>query len=80
MKFRKMIKENGLVKKPGSSWIQIGSCIHMFHARSKMHLDLIKVQEVLVTLLIEMKDEGHMLYSNLFPSDPIDDAEVVSQF
>lgn len=45
-----------------------------------MHLDFIKIQEVLVTLLIEMKDEGHMLYSDLFPSDPIDDTEVVSQF
>lgn len=58
LKLRNMIKENGLVKNPGSSWIQIDFCIHIFHARSKWHPDSINIQEVLVNLLLEMKDEG----------------------
>ncbi|KAJ4727938.1 Pentatricopeptide repeat [Melia azedarach] len=80
LKIRTMIKEKALVKKPGSSWIQVGSCIHSFHARGKMHPDFHKIQETLESLLLEMKDEGYMLDSSLFPHDPIDDADEVINF
>ncbi|KAH7521076.1 hypothetical protein JRO89_XSUnG0119900 [Xanthoceras sorbifolium] len=80
LKVRKIIKEKGLVKKPASSWIQIGSSIHVFHARERMHPDFDKIQEMLDNLLLEMKNEGYVLYSSLFSHYPIDDHDELINF
>ncbi|KAK2649851.1 hypothetical protein Ddye_017340 [Dipteronia dyeriana] len=75
LKVRNIIRETGLVKKPASSWIQIGSSIHVFHARERMHPEFDKIQEMLDNLLSEMKNEGYVLYyyPSLFSHDPIGD-------
>lgn len=65
-KVRTMIKMKGLMKEPGSSWIEIGSCIHMFLARDVIHPDFRNIQEILDVLLLDMKDEGYMTDSNIF--------------
>ena len=59
-KIRTLIKEKGLIKKPGSSWIQVGGCNHIFHASGIKHPQLNKIQEILKNLLLKMKDEGYM--------------------
>ncbi|KAK4847548.1 hypothetical protein QYF36_003226 [Acer negundo] len=56
LKVRNIIKEKGLVKKPANSWIQIGSSIHVFHARERMHPEFDKIQEMLDNLLSDMKN------------------------
>ncbi|KAK3194425.1 hypothetical protein Dsin_025735 [Dipteronia sinensis] len=75
LKIRNIIKEKGLVKTPASSWIQIGSSIHVFHARERMHPEFDKIQETLDNLLSDMKNEGFVLYyyPSLFSHDPIGD-------
>ncbi|KAL6968734.1 hypothetical protein U1Q18_034527 [Sarracenia purpurea var. burkii] len=60
-KVRTMMKEKGLIKKPGRSWIQIGGWVHIFHARDTMHPVFNKIQETLESLLFEMKNEGYIL-------------------
>ncbi|KAH6787530.1 hypothetical protein C2S52_007082 [Perilla frutescens var. hirtella] len=53
---RALIKERGLRKKPGNSWIQIGHRTHVFDARDTTHSEFEKIQEILKILLSEMKD------------------------
>lgn len=54
---RNMIKEKGLEKKPGNSWIQVGHNIHVFHATSTFPAASGEIKEILESLLLEMKDE-----------------------
>lgn len=60
LKFRTLIKEKGLVKEPGSSWIQLGSCIHKFHAGDKINPEFDRIQEILESLFFESKNKGFM--------------------
>lgn len=60
-KVRSLIKDKGLEKKPGSSWIQVGHRIFVFHATSIFHPELSKIEETLKSLLLVMKSEDHML-------------------
>lgn len=53
---RALIKEKGLRKKPGNSWIQIGQCTHVFDARDITHSEFSKIQEILEILFSQMKD------------------------
>lgn len=60
LKFRTLIKEKGLVKEPGSSWIQLGSSIHKFHAGDKINPEFDRIQEILESLFFESKNKGFM--------------------
>ncbi|TKY52395.1 Pentatricopeptide repeat-containing protein mitochondrial [Spatholobus suberectus] len=60
-KVRSMIKDKGLEKKPGSSWIQVGHHIYAFHAASAFHPAFAKIEETLNSLLLVMKSEDYML-------------------
>ncbi|XP_011079953.1 pentatricopeptide repeat-containing protein At1g06140, mitochondrial-like [Sesamum indicum] len=53
---RVLIKEKGLRKKPGKSWIQIGHCTHIFDARDTTHSEYNKIQVFLETLMSEMRE------------------------
>lgn len=68
-KVRSMMKDKGLEKKPGSSWIQVGDQIYAFHAMSTFHPAFAKIEETLDSLLLVMKSER--LYADkcevLFP-------------
>ncbi|XP_061354032.1 putative pentatricopeptide repeat-containing protein At3g01580 [Gastrolobium bilobum] len=67
-KVRSMIKDKGLEKKPGSSWIQVGHRIYVFHATSTFHPAFAKIEETLDSLLLVMKDEDCMLANPMFCS------------
>ncbi|KAI6672592.1 hypothetical protein NL676_000498 [Syzygium grande] len=56
---RAAIKEKGLSKTPGRSWIQIGFRIHTFHARGQIHPESDNIYRVLDLLLLEMKEKGY---------------------
>ncbi|KAM7277098.1 hypothetical protein ACFE04_018964 [Oxalis oulophora] len=63
---RRLMKEKGLVKKPGLSWIEIGPCIHTFHASERMHTEMNEIKDILEILLSEMKEEGYIVLDELF--------------
>ncbi|KAE9618870.1 putative tetratricopeptide-like helical domain-containing protein [Lupinus albus] len=56
-KVRRMMKDKDLEKKPGSSWVQVGHHIYVFHAKSTSHPEFVKIEETLDCLLLVMKDE-----------------------
>ncbi|XP_059640828.1 putative pentatricopeptide repeat-containing protein At3g01580 [Cornus florida] len=74
-KLRTMIKEKGLIKKPGKSWIDLGGCIHIFHARGTKHPEFNKIQETLGSLLLEMTNEGYKLVPSFLSNDLVGDGE-----
>ncbi|CAK9182321.1 unnamed protein product [Ilex paraguariensis] len=63
-KVRTMIKGKSLIKIAGRSWIQIGFGIYMFNSRDTMHPEFNKIQQILDSLLSEMKNKG--LWYTLF--------------
>ncbi|KEH43176.1 putative tetratricopeptide-like helical domain-containing protein [Medicago truncatula] len=73
-KVRSLIKDKGLEKKPGSSWIQVGHSIFVFHATSIFYPELAKIEETLDSLFLVMKNEDYILANLGFCShvnDPI---------
>lgn len=67
-RFRTLMKEKGLIKKPGKSWIQICNHTHIFKARDTSHPEFKKIIEVLEILLSEMTIEWCMLDQYIIPS------------
>ncbi|ONK63028.1 uncharacterized protein A4U43_C07F10650 [Asparagus officinalis] len=59
-KVRAVVKEKGLMKKPGISWIQIGWHVHSFLARDRSHPQFDKMCQIMVVLILDMKDEGYV--------------------
>lgn len=64
-KVRSMLKENGLTKKPGHSWIQVDREIHKFKARDTNHTKFEIISPMLENLLLEMKKEEYALEPNI---------------
>ncbi|XP_010909472.2 pentatricopeptide repeat-containing protein At3g16610-like [Elaeis guineensis] len=60
MNVRTMVKDRGLMKKPGSSWIQIGSSIHPFLARDRSLAEFDQIYDIIGILLLEMREEGYV--------------------
>ncbi|KAL9660443.1 hypothetical protein QQ045_025258 [Rhodiola kirilowii] len=56
---RDKMKDKGLRKIPGRSWIQIGDEIHTFAASDSSHSEIYVIQLTLGLLLIEMKPQRH---------------------
>ncbi|XAR61477.1 hypothetical protein NMG60_11035192 [Bertholletia excelsa] len=55
-KVRTVMKEEGMVKKPGKSWIEMGGHVHVFHARGTTHPAFHKIQDTIESLMLEMKN------------------------
>ncbi|KAL6008928.1 hypothetical protein ACLOJK_022155 [Asimina triloba] len=70
LKVRTMIKEKGLTKKSGKSWIQVGCSVHSFNARDRSHPEFNKLQITLEVLLLDMKDEGYIPGRGFSVQDP----------
>lgn len=63
-KIRAVVKERGMMKKPGSSWIQVGCHIHSFLARDRSHPEFDKMHQIMAVLILDMKDEGYVASLN----------------
>ncbi|XP_010264807.1 PREDICTED: pentatricopeptide repeat-containing protein At1g33350 [Nelumbo nucifera] len=50
-KVRKILKEQGLTKTPGCSWIEIDSQVHQFYSADKSHLQTEEIYKILQLLL-----------------------------
>lgn len=56
---RRMMKEKGLEKVAGCSWIQVGESFHSFHAGGGSHPQLNSIYKTLDCLVWEMKRKGY---------------------
>ncbi|CAN6479479.1 unnamed protein product [Victoria cruziana] len=58
-KVRWKMKERGLRKSPGCSWIEINKITHAFFVEDKSHPQAATIYEALHSLLLQMKREGY---------------------
>ena len=59
-KVRLIMKEKGINKIPGQTWIEINGELHTFLANDKSHKYSNEIQEELKTLYNEMKESGYI--------------------
>ncbi|KAH6801527.1 hypothetical protein C2S52_001991 [Perilla frutescens var. hirtella] len=57
---RNMMKERGVKKIPGFSWIEVNNSNHVFGAADKNHPQASQIYELLNDLLVELQDEGYV--------------------
>ncbi|XP_057815485.1 pentatricopeptide repeat-containing protein At4g30700 isoform X2 [Cryptomeria japonica] len=57
---RKLMKERGIIKKPGSSWIEVDKMIHAFCVGDKSHPQTEEIYAMLEKLSLEMKAAGYI--------------------
>ncbi|XAR62736.1 hypothetical protein NMG60_11017597 [Bertholletia excelsa] len=60
MKVRKLMRQQGVVKQPGCSWIEIQSQVHIFMVKDKRHPEKIEIYQLLKTLTGQMKLLGYV--------------------
>lgn len=59
-KIRNLMKERGVEKVPGYSWIEINNNTHLFYAADESHPQSAQIYLILNTLLVELKREGYL--------------------
>jgi pentatricopeptide repeat protein len=57
---RQMMKDNGVIKEPGQSWIELKDSIHVFYAEDKSHPQTEKIYAMLERLTKQMKNAGYI--------------------
>ncbi|KAK4853712.1 hypothetical protein QYF36_013460 [Acer negundo] len=62
-KVRDLMKEKGLRKYPGCSWIQIGEEVHVFLAGDRSHSNTEEIYAILASLGMEMRFNAEILHS-----------------
>ncbi|KGN65963.1 pentatricopeptide repeat-containing protein At4g21300 [Cucumis sativus] len=69
LKVRSIMKERGVRKVPGYSWIEVNNATHMFVAADGSHPLTAQIYSVLDSLLLELKKEGYVpqLYLPMHP-------------
>ncbi|KAL7234394.1 hypothetical protein ACSBR1_017905 [Camellia fascicularis] len=60
LKTRSMMKDRGVQKVPGYSWIELSNATHMFVAEDKSHPRSSNIYLLLKNLLLEMRKEGYV--------------------
>ncbi|KAK6924274.1 Pentatricopeptide repeat [Dillenia turbinata] len=59
-KVRKLMRQHGVVKQPGCSWIEIQSDMHIFMVKDKNHPERKEIYSLLKTILKQMKEVGYI--------------------
>lgn len=59
-RMRALMKEKGVTKTPGCSWIEIESHLHEFHAGDGLSLDSTDICNLIDLLYMELKREGYV--------------------
>lgn len=59
LQIRRLMKERGVEKVPGYSWIEINNTTHMFVAADGSHPESAEIYLVLGSLLLELRREGY---------------------
>ncbi|KAK3148960.1 hypothetical protein QOZ80_3AG0210930 [Eleusine coracana subsp. coracana] len=60
VKVRKLMRNMGVRKEPGVSWIQVGSEVHVFRAEDKVHPWMDQITEKLEELIDQIKAIGYI--------------------
>ncbi|KAF3442835.1 hypothetical protein FNV43_RR16753 [Rhamnella rubrinervis] len=60
LNIRRLMKEKGVQKVPGYSWIEINSITHMFVAADESHPQSAQMYSLLNNLLLELRKEGYV--------------------
>eukprot|EP01018_Ginkgo_biloba_P022394 Gb_02038 [translate_table: standard] len=68
-KMRLMIKDKGLKRRPGCSWIQVNNRIHMFLVGDRSHPQTDKIYATLQRLASQMREAGYMPDTNFVLHD-----------
>lgn len=69
LKIRNLMKERGVQKVPGYSWIEVNSTTHMFLAADGSHSQSAQIYSLLKSLLLELRREGYVPQPD-FPMHP----------
>lgn len=64
-KMRLKMKDKGLKKQPGCSWIEVGNAVHVFAVGDNSHCQSDNIYLLLHDLHTKMKKIGHTLYEDL---------------
>eukprot|EP01018_Ginkgo_biloba_P016729 Gb_00639 [translate_table: standard] len=59
-KVRKMMKDKGVKKTPGWSWIEVNNSMHKFVSGDRTHQETDKIYSKLENLTVQMKEAGYM--------------------
>ena len=62
---RMKMKDKGLKKQPGCSWIEVGNTVHVFVVGDNSHREFENIYLLLHDLHTKMKKIGHILYEDL---------------
>ncbi|XP_057866535.2 pentatricopeptide repeat-containing protein At1g08070, chloroplastic-like [Cryptomeria japonica] len=68
-KVRRLMKDRGIKKMPGCSWIEVDKRVHVFLARDRSHPQTQKIYAKLEELSLEMKAAGYMTDSRYAQND-----------
>eukprot|EP01018_Ginkgo_biloba_P022802 Gb_33439 [translate_table: standard] len=66
---RKMMKERGVKKEPGWSWIEVKNNVHTFHVGDRSHPESEMIYAMLEDLNVLMKEAGYVPNTNFVLSD-----------
>eukprot|EP01018_Ginkgo_biloba_P033235 Gb_08628 [translate_table: standard] len=59
-KVRKILKDKGLTKRPGCSWIEVRNSVHAFVIGDRLHPQMQKIDKMLESLAGQMKKAGYL--------------------
>ncbi|XP_030523525.1 pentatricopeptide repeat-containing protein At4g21300 isoform X1 [Rhodamnia argentea] len=62
---RSLMKERGVKKVPGCSWIEVDNMTHVFVAADETHLRSAHIYSMLEILLLELRKEGYVTQQNI---------------
>lgn len=68
-KIRKMMRDRGLIKNPGCSWIEVDNKVHAFYVGDKSHPQTEVIYAMLESLAGQMKDAGYAPNMNFVLQD-----------
>jgi pentatricopeptide repeat protein len=77
-KVRKLMKDRGVMKQPGYSWIEVKTIMHAFVAGETSHPQLEEIHEFLESLSRKMKAAGYVPNKNFVLQDVEDDEKELS--
>ncbi|CAJ2676071.1 unnamed protein product [Trifolium pratense] len=60
LKVRSLMKEKGVQKIPGYSWIDVNGGTHMFSAADGSHPQSVEIYSILKSLLLELRKQGYV--------------------
>ncbi|XP_020577292.1 pentatricopeptide repeat-containing protein At4g37170-like [Phalaenopsis equestris] len=72
-KIRRKMDERGVVKKPGSSWIEVKRKVHVFLVGDDCHPQAKQISAFLEKLQVKMKEEGYVPDTNFVLHDVEDE-------